>query len=399
MVRLGISVARAHVRAVLTEGRNGRIAWVGSAPWAELAELADVVARLAGVSGRPVRRARVVVERDLVQLRTVIPAPPLGAAAMRRYVALEAPRLFQRNGASLVTDGAPVVAEQGSRALWAAATSEPLVRALLDGCTQAGLAADSVGPAADVLPLAFAPGENAATLVLPNGGAVEILEVGPEGVWRSRLVRGEGRGEKDPALTPDLAALGPGAIQFAAAYAAALAAPRLSLLPPDERAARERVGRRRVTRLATVGGVLWVLALAVYVGRLAWTDRAAARDLAAIRVAADSGLDARGQLALARATLKTVDRAQRTRSRHLVLLEAITRALGDSSHLVAFEMADNGTVRLAGYAPAAARVVANLERVEALSAVRLEGPVSRETKHETRDTRDRFAIVAQWGGP
>ena len=386
---LGVSVGCSHVHAVLWW--REAIQWAGAAPYDGAAALADAIARLAGEAGAPVRRARVVLEREMVQLRSIIPAPPLKPGALRRYVALEAPRLFRHSGAPLVTDAVRVVLAKDSAALWAGAAPEPLVLAVLTGCAQAGLALEALGPAADVLPSATA--ERLGPLVFPNGGTSEVLDVGPGGTWQSRLVRGTGSGAAT-ALAPPLAALGEEGPHFAAAYSAAVALPRLTLLPAEARAAQERRGRRRMMRLLAVGAALWVAAAGVYVGRLLWIRDAATRSLGAAAPAVDSALAARRDLDLARATLGSVGRADERRSRHLPLLAAITQALGDSTYLAALQVTPDGVVRVSGYAPAAARVVAQLERVAMLRDVKMEGPVTRERGAEGRE-RDRFSVVAR----
>ncbi len=390
---LGISVCATHVRAVLWW--RDAIRWAGAAPYESPDDLADAIARLAGESGMPVRRARVVLERDLVQVRSIVPAPPLKPAALRRYVALEAPRLFRRNGGPLVTDGVKITVGKGTTVLWAGAVAEPVARAALTGCAQAGLSVEALGAASDVLPRAFNAVDGEA-LVVPNGGTVEVLELGGAGVWRSRRVAAPPEGHMPSReLTRALGELGEEASRFAAAYAAAVALPRLALFPPEVRAAQERHGRRRLVRVLAMGTALWVLAAATYTARLAWTRHAATTALGSAAAAVDSALAIRRELSLARATLATVATAERARSRHLELIAAVTRALGDSTYLVALQVAPDGTVRLAGYAPVAARVVAALERVGVLRDVRLEGPVTRETGNEKRETLDRFAIVAR----
>ncbi len=95
--------------------------------------------------------------------------------------------------------------------------------------------------------------------------------------------------------------------------------------------------------------------------------------------------------------MASITRADEARSRHLALLAAITQALGDSTYVAAFQVMPDGVVRLAGYAPVAARVVAQLDRIVVLRDVRLEGPVTRERGADGRE-RDRFAIVARVGG-
>jgi len=386
---LGVSIGATKIHAVLWW--REAIQWAGAAPYEGPAALADAIARLAGEAGAPVRRACVVLERDIVQLRSIVPAPPLKPGALRRYVALEASRLFRHNGAPLVTDAVRVALTKDSAALWAGAAAEALVLAVLAGCAQAGLALEALGPAADVLP--WAASQRQGSLVFANGETSEVLDVGVSGTWQSRLMRGIGNGEP-PDLAAPLAALGEEAHHFAAAYAAAIAMPRLMLLPAEARAAEERSARRRMMRLIGVGAALWLAAAGVHVGRLVWIRQTATRLLGAAAPAVDSALAARRDLDLARATLATIVAADAQRSRHVALLAAITQALGDSTYLAALQVRPDGVVRLAGYAPVAARVVAQLERIAALRDVRLEGPVTRE--HGAGSTeRDRFAIVAR----
>lgn len=103
---LGVSVSGGTVCALLRRGRT--VVWAGTAEYDDLDDLAEVIARLASEAPIHPTRARVVLERDVVQLRTIAPAPRLSRAAAHRYVALEARRLFRRNGALLVTDGVMV---------------------------------------------------------------------------------------------------------------------------------------------------------------------------------------------------------------------------------------------------------------------------------------------------
>jgi len=394
---LGLSIGPTAVRAVLVERPTDAVRWAGTAAYTDVADLAEVVARLAAESGAPVHHARIALEREVLQLRTVSPAPPLRARAARAYVALEAPRLFRRNGAPLVTDAIIVPLGNDTRALWAAAAPEPLVRAALDGCAQAGLTVHGVTPAADVLSHAVAQAAAAgpAPLVFVRDGVAEVVEVGPAGTWRSRLIRNGdgGRGTGD-GWVPPLMAVGAEAASYAPAYAAAVGRPRFELLPPATRAARARQARRLHIRLAAIGAALWIAAGTEYVGRLSVTSSRATHSLDAVRSSVDSALAVRRDLALATAALDLVARAERGRSRHLALAAELTRVLGDSIHLVALRVGPDGTVRLAGYAPVAARALAALEGIAILKDVRFEGPITRETGNGKRET-DRFAVVAR----
>ncbi len=388
---LGMSVSATTVRAVLVE--NATIVWAGEALHAD-GDLAAVIGHLAGESGKVVRRSRVVLERDVVQLRTVSPAPPLKPRALRRYVSLEAPRLFRKNGAPIVTDGIRLAGEAQGGVLWAAAAEEPLLGRILAGCAEAGLIVESVGPAADVLPAALARRPTIGEIAFPNGGTTEVLTVGAEGAWRSRMVLGTTSQAPSDSWAPPLVALGPDAPHFAAAYAATVALPRLELWPGEARANRARDSRRKLMRLATVGLSVWLVAGTVYVGRLLSTLHSSTQYLAAVSARLDSALAARRDLDAGRATLATMTTAERTRPRHLELLAGVTAALGDSAYLMTYQLGADGTLRLSGYAPSAARVLAALEHVSGLRRPRLESPVSREAA-SGGGSLDRFAIVAQ----
>ena len=387
---LGVSVSAVAVRAVLVQ--RGAIVWAGQADYHGAADLAEVLARLASEPAVPVRRARLVFERDVVQLRTVTPAPPLKAEALRRYVALEATRLFRKNGAPLITDGLVVAPGPGARALWAGAVAEPLAEAAAAGCTQAGVRLEAVGAAAEVLPWALATRPTAGDIAVPNGTTTEVLAWGPRGVWRSRRVPGVRPGSAP--WHAALAAMGTEAAHFAPAYAATRSRPRLDLSPPSRGAARRGRIRQRRRVVAASAAALWLLALASYAGRLAVTAQATRSALAATAPAVDTALALRRNLDAATATLATIAAAERSRSRELPLLAALTGALGDSTYLVAFRAEQDGTLRLVGYAPAATRVLAELESVPMLTGAKLEGPVTREAA-PSGQALDRFAIVAR----
>ncbi len=386
---LGVSVAKGAVRAILAV--SNRIEWAGSTTWSAPQDLSDAIARLAGEAGRVVRRARVVLERDLIQARTIAPAPPIRARTARRFVALEAPRLFRKNGVPLVTDATILRCDGPSLALWSAAAPEPLVQAILDGCEEAGIAVEQLGPAADVLPrttIAPTPGD----LIFSGGGTAEVISVGADGTWRSRLVPKPDAATVE--LAPPLVALGAEGSHFAAAYGATVAAPRLSLLPANALARRAHAARRRLIRLCIGAAVLWLLAFVTYGARLEIASASAQRELDLNRGALDSALALRREIDAGAGSLRDFASLTASRSHHLRLIANITSVLADSCYLVALQIGSGGIVRLAGYAPSAMRVVAAVGRVPSLHDARLEGPVTRERSAAGLEL-DRFAIVAQ----
>jgi Fimbrial assembly protein (PilN) len=392
---LGVSVAGATLHAVLV--RNGAIVWAGAATHRGPADLADALARLASEPAVPARRVRLVFERDVVQLRAVMPAPPLKAEALRRYVALEAPRLFRKNGERLVTDGIRLAPTPDGVALWAGAVAEPLVEAAVAGCTQAGLRIEAIGPAADVLAAALRDLPDAGELSFPNGGTTEVLSWKAQSAWRSRLVSGSP--PVDVAWHAALAPFGADAPHLAAAFAATRTRTRLDFSPPSMGLVRLRRDRRRRRTLAALAATLWLGAAGVYTARLAMAGRAMRRELNSAAAAVDTALALRRNLDQATAALSVIGGAERHRSRQVALLATLTRVLRDSAYLVALRSEPDGTVRLVGYAPAATRVLAQLEGAHDLAGAKLEGPVTREAPAGGGEM-DRFSIVARrrWHG-
>lgn len=387
---LGLSVSASTIRAVLVE--RGAIRWAGQAPYASDEDVAEVIARLAGESGKPVRRARVALERDTVQLRTISPLPPLKPGAHRRYVALEAPRLFRKNGAPLVTDGIGVAAESNTHVLWAAAAPEPLLRRILEGAAQAGIRVEALAPAADVLPAALAA-RPSGELVLPNGETSEVLSVSAAGTWRSRVRRGA-RSDEPLVWASALTELGAEAPVLAAAYAVTIQRPRLELWPPETQARRASEVRRHLLRIMLAGVACWLLAVGIYVGRIFAMLHASTAYVKSVSTGVDSALSVRRDLEAGRATLATMARAEQGRSRQVAVVVAVTAALGDSAYLTTFQALPDGTVHMSGYASSAPLVLAVLEHIPGLSNPQFEAPVTRETTNDHRQL-DRFAAMAK----
>lgn len=396
-VTMSVSVAQGALKVMLV--RRNRVRWAARAPYGDVSDLVALMGRLAAEAPERPRRVRIVLEGRTVQTRAITPAPPLRRRAVRRYVALEAARLFRRNGVPLVCDATLITRRDGARVLWAAAASEPLIEALLAGCAEAGLAVHAIGPAADVLPHALARPARDGEVLVDGDAAIEWLALDRSRVWRRRLLPRAPHqdGTAPPAWAASLAALDAEAAAFAAAYAAARRAPVLTLLPHGTRAARARHLRRRVVQVAALGATLWVAAGVVHVARLAAASHGARHELAVVGPAVDSVLALRRDLVRLRSALMTLARPDRERSRMLPLLADLTGALSDSTFLVTLAVEPSGVVRLAGYTPRAAQALAELGRVRALDDVRLEGVPSRERVTVDGVVRewDRFAAVAR----
>lgn len=353
---------------------NGRIEWAGSAQYSGLGDLGEVLARLAAEAGQQAQRACVALSDDVAQLRCVEPAPPLKATAARKHVALQGSRMFRNGHGPLVTDARIVTVAPGRRVLVAAAVPEHVVRAIVNGLEQAGVIIDSIGPAAEQLPLAVAPNGNSESLILPLQSGSLRMQISGNRAWRSRR---SAEPADTPRWIPALADLGDRAPIFAAAFAATFAGPSLDLLPPDARTRAGQARHRRRRRLAIAAVLVWGIALATGLARAGIASRRAEADLAALAPRIERAAAARRELNLAAGAVAAIADAQARRSRHLELLADLTARLGDSMTLASLRIEDS-TVNLSGYAPVADRVVAALERSPLLSAPRLTGPPSRQ---------------------
>ncbi len=298
---LHLQVGRTTLRAEAI--KDGIQVWAGETAYADLAALADAIARLAAEAPPGCHRLVATLEHPPVQLRTLTDVPPVKRRDLAALVAQQAGRFFRKDGHLLVTDAAWLI-HGDTRIARAAAVQEALVEAIAQGARAAGL-------------------------------------------WLA-------------AITP-----------------ADVRAP-LSLLPRSERADRERVARRRARQLAIAAGAIWLVSLALFVGRLAWERRAIERELSALVRPLAAVLDARRELHDAEATIAAVTAADRERGRSLTVITAITRALPDSSALTSLAWSADGTGVISGAARRATDAVMRLDRLGLLAGVRLEGPILRE---------------------
>jgi hypothetical protein len=279
------------------------VTWAGEASYADVTELADVIARLAAEAPEGCRRLTAALERPPAQLRTLSELPPVTSRHLAALVTQQAGRFFRKNGQALVTDAA-WLGKGASGVARAAAVEEPLVEAIAAGARAAGLWLERIAP------------EDASTL---------------------------------------------------------------TLLPSSERQSRERAAQRRTKRLALATGGVWLLAGALFCGRLVWELRTVERDLTMLSQPLAAVLGARRELRDAEATLNAIAAAERERGRSLEVLSAVTGALPDSGVVTSLVWNADGTGVLVGAARRATDVVARLDRLRVLSGVRLNGPAVRET--------------------
>jgi hypothetical protein len=152
VLRLRVAHSTLHAEAL----HHGAVIWAGEAPYSDLGELSDAIARLAAEPPRPCRRLLVSLERPPVQLRTLTDLPPVKPRALAALVAHQAGRFFRKNGQPLATDAAWV--GQGiTRVARAAAIEESFVEAIAAGARAAGLWLETIAPADEGAALTLLP--------------------------------------------------------------------------------------------------------------------------------------------------------------------------------------------------------------------------------------------------
>lgn len=385
----GISVGGSWIRAAAV--RRGRIVWAGETRYAGAADLADAIARLAAEASPPLRSLRVVLERDIVATRTLDPSPLRSTGLARRYVAIDAARLFRVRGPA-VSDAA-VITVGKRRVLWAAAAPAAIAAAIERGCREAGIQLLGIGIAADYLPRTIAAPLESGEAAFPNSVVTELVSTVRGRAWRSRQINGADAAV--PVFRAPLAMLGERAKLFAPAFGAATGRAGLCLLTTESRGAADQTRLRAAARRGVIAVVLVACAGAVWTARLMSADRAAARELATLAPALQTALAERRDLRAAQNALATMAAAERNRSEYLRLLGRLSTAAGDSLVLVSLNAAGDSLVRLSGYTPLLSSLRVTLEREPWVRETRVDAPALREVLPGSVPGRewDRFALT------
>lgn len=175
-----LRISRSTIRAEV----KGPASWAAEAAFDTPAELADVIARLAAEAPRNGKHPRgsVVLERPLVQVRTLRDLPPVKPRDLAALVAGQQGRFFRKNGQPLVTDAAWVPGTNGMRMARAAAVEEPWLEAIALGARTAGLVLDAIAPA-DAGELSLLPAEARAERRRVSARSLRRWAVVTAGLW------------------------------------------------------------------------------------------------------------------------------------------------------------------------------------------------------------------------
>lgn len=344
---VGLAIERDRLRAVGVRG--ARVLWGVDAPMTDATPLGDALnAFLAKLPLRRFGRPRVTVALGptFAQTKRLAGLPPIGdERVLAKTVSEHAARFFLKNGVPLVTTS---VRRDAAGQPWAAALQKNVVDTIVSACRASRLELLCIVPAVDVAKRDF------------------------------------------EALAP----LGHEAMEFAAAYGAAVTPGALTWRAGA--AVDESAPRWRLATVASVCGLALVLAvLAPGIGARIAEHRAIAHLLgvatstqAAQRVARDNDLVTRA--------LGEVAGFDRGRRPVTALMAALAKALPDGAAVLAFHV-DSAGGSVVALTPRAGALLTRLEMVPGLAAPEITGPVTRETAggHDV----ERVTVRFRWGRP
>ncbi len=140
--------------------------------------------------------------------------------------------------------------------------------------------------------------------------------------------------------------------------------------------------------------LFWIAAGVVFLWRTGSAVRSAAAEMSILEPGLDRALAVQRDLHRAEQALATLADAVAHASVDTDLLALLTAAFPDSAYLVSVRRSAAGIVTLAGVAPSASRVVAQLDTLPGVHNAALRGPVTREASGAA--IRERFAMAFEW---
>jgi hypothetical protein len=341
---IGLAIDRDRLRAVGVRG--ARVVWGVDAPITGSTPLGDALAAFLGRLpvrrfGRP--RVTVALGASFAQTKRLAGLPPIGdERVLAKTVGEHAARFFLKNGVPLVTTSVRLDAKGQP---WGAALQKDVVDTIVNVCRASHLELTGIVPAVDV-------------------------------------------------SKPDVAALAPlggEALEFAAAYGAAVTPG--ALVWRTRAVADEQAPRWRVTTIAGAASLALTLAVvAPGLGARVAEHRAiahlttiAALTRTAQRTARDNDLVTR-----ALGEVASFDRGRRSVT---VLMAALARALPDGAAMLALHV-DSAGGSVVAFTPRAGALLTRLETVPGLAAPEITGPVTRETAggHDV----ERVTVRCRW---
>jgi hypothetical protein len=347
---VGLAVERDRLRAVGVRGT--RVMWGVDAPMSDATPLGTALDAFLGQLplrrrwGRP--RVTVALGATFAQTKRLAGLPPVGDERMlAKTVNEHAARFFLKNGIPLVTTSVRFDAKGQP---WAAALQKNVVDTIVSACRASRLELAGIVPAVDV-------------------------------------------------AEPEVAALAPlggEALEFAAAYGAAVTRGALTWRAGTGAGAEENAPRWRIVTLPCAASVALILAvLAPGFGARVAEHRAIAH-LAKIGASTRSAGQVAHDNELVTRALGEVAVFDRGRRPVTMLMAALAKALPEGAALLALHV-DSAGGSVVAFAPRAGALLARLETVPGLAAPEITGPVTREVvaAHEV----ERVTVRFRWGKP
>lgn len=369
---LGLAITSDRAGAVLV--RRGVVKWSGVRLFDGAASRARVIAELVAACPRPRwSRTRVVsaIGPSGVQVKRLTGVPPgLNSKALGGIVGESAGRFFLKNGIPLETICTPA---DRDGTVWAAAYDASLSRDIERACHQTRWRLEALVPLAMVLRLATRD-ESVAWV---DGDLRFQATYHDSALIQLRCERGAGADAPAlPAPAPTVGDAGLKHAELLPAFAATLVRRGEPLALQRSQPLGTRPSRRQL-RLAATTGILAFLCWWLTPGVVA-TVRAHRAERELSRLASRVRVDQRESTALdsVASSLREIA-AFEARSRSMTLLLAeMTRALPDSCTIAQLQVVDSTGGSVVAMAPRAAGIVDALERVPAIVAPTIVGPVA-----------------------
>jgi hypothetical protein len=154
--------------------------------------------------------------------------------------------------------------------------------------------------------------------------------------------------------------------------------PQLQLLPSAERAVRLRAARRAVVRLGAAAAGIWLVAAALFGGRMFLERRDIDAELAAADAPLEALRDVRREMRTAESMVLSLIDARRSRGEALATLARVHAVIPDSTVLTSYTWRADQSGVVAGAGRRASDVLSAVERRHAVPNPRLEGAIVRE---------------------
>jgi hypothetical protein len=367
--RIGLGVGRAEVRAVLL--RDGAIAWRAARAVVDSEPLADVIAEL--LTGAPIRRlfrpaVVAAIGPATSQVKRLTGLPTVSEqAVVSQLLRANTGRFFLHSDASL----AAPVAYRSNGSWWGAVVHDQTIESIQEACERARLRFEGCIPTSAALAHMITDGS-----VEWRDGDLRTTVTVARRIWTD--IRRDHEGASPVELIPALARTGADAARYADAFVAACSTRESPLFL---RPAHRRGSLPARSRILALTAAVFLAFLAALSARGLAAARQVSKDgarLASLRSTSAEWAPVGQQLREASGGLNQVARFYATRRSAVQLLDAISRALPDSTAIVTLRV-DSAGGSMTLVSTSAASIVPSLAGLTLIEQPRIVGAVTRES--------------------